>query len=71
MGLNIQHWLLRQMNSHDSLDAVAVTVKLAIRQFGNKKVARELRRFATCIEQNGELPGLEFRNLSARGKTRR
>ncbi len=60
MTLDIQSWLLQQMNTEDSLDAVTVTVKLAIRQFGAKEVAGELRRIADRLERYGDLPGWRF-----------
>jgi hypothetical protein len=48
------------MNARDSLDGVAVTVKLAVSEFGAKRVARELRSMATVLECRGTLPGLNF-----------
>ena len=60
MALNIQSWLLQQMNTEDSLDAVTVTIKLAVRQFGAGEVAGELRRIADRLERYGDLPGWKF-----------
>ncbi|HLK34593.1 MAG TPA: hypothetical protein VKT29_15975 [Terriglobales bacterium] len=60
MALSIKHWLLRQLNANDSLDGVAVTVKLAVTEYGPKPVARELRKFADSLERTGEVPGWKF-----------
>ena len=60
MALSIKHWLLRQLNANDSLDGVAVTVKLAVAEYGPKAVARELRKFADNLERNGQVPGWKF-----------
>jgi hypothetical protein len=48
------------MNARDSLDGVTVTVKLAVTEFGPKRVARELRSMATSLECRGTLPGWNF-----------
>ncbi len=48
------------MNARDSLDGVTVTVKLAVCEFGPKRVARELRSMADLLECRGTLPGLKF-----------
>ncbi len=50
------------MNARDSLDGVTVTVKLAVSEFGAKRVARELRSMAAKLEGRGMLPGLNFEN---------
>ncbi|MGZ4818437.1 MAG: hypothetical protein ACXVZJ_07420 [Terriglobales bacterium] len=60
MRLAIRNWLLKQMNARDSLDGVTVTVKLAVCEFGAKRVARELRSMATKLEGRGTLPGWSF-----------
>jgi hypothetical protein len=48
------------MNARDSLDGVVLTVKLAITEFGAKRVARELRSMADLLEYRGALPGWNF-----------
>ncbi len=48
------------MKARDSLDGVTVTVKLAVCEFGPKRVARELRSMAELLECRGRLPGLKF-----------
>jgi hypothetical protein len=48
------------MNARDSLDGVVVTVKLAITEFGPKRVANELRSMADLLECRGQLPGWNF-----------
>jgi len=58
--LSLKHWLLRQLNARDSLDGVAVTVKVAVTEFGTKTVARELRSLADYLERNGNIPGWNF-----------
>jgi hypothetical protein len=60
MALKIRDWILQQMNARDAMDGVAVVVKLAISEFGPKKVARELHRLAVRLEQYGDLPGWKF-----------
>jgi hypothetical protein len=42
------------------MDGVAVVVKLAVHEFGSKKVASELRRLAARLERYGDLPGWKF-----------
>ncbi|MGE5204745.1 MAG: hypothetical protein ACM3PW_03955, partial [Chlamydiota bacterium] len=69
--LSIKHWLLRQLNANDSLDGVAVTVKLAVAEYGPKPVARELRKFADSLERTGEVPGWKFPASSSRLKRSR
>jgi hypothetical protein len=58
--LAIRDWLLKQMNARDSLDGVSVTVKLAVTEFGPKRVARELRSMAASLDRRGMLPGWNF-----------
>ncbi len=48
------------MNARDSLDGVAVTVKVAVSEFGAKKVARRLRYLAEALELHGALPGVQL-----------
>ena len=60
MPVSINHWLLRQLKARDSLDGVAVTVKVAVSEFGTKTVAKELRRLADYLERNGHVPGWNF-----------
>ncbi len=52
------------MKARDSLDGVTVTVKLAVCEFGPKRVARELRSMAEWLEHRGTLPGLKFDGMS-------
>jgi hypothetical protein len=42
------------------MDGVALVVKLAVSEFGPKKVASELRRLALRLDRYGELPGWKF-----------
>jgi len=60
VALQIGQWLLKKMNARDALDGVAVTVKLAVNQFGSKTVADELRYLAEYLERTGEVPGWKF-----------
>jgi hypothetical protein len=60
MPLHLRNWLLKQMNARDTLDGVALTVKLAVTEFGTKRVARELRSWAEYLEQKGNVPGWHF-----------
>jgi hypothetical protein len=55
------------MNARDSLDGVTVTVKLAVCEFGAKRVARELRSMATNLESRGMLPGWKFDEIEMNG----
>ena len=71
MALSIKHWLLRQLNANDSFDGVAVTVKLAVAEYGPKPVARELRKFADCLERTGQVRGWKFPAPVARMKRER
>ncbi len=60
MPLHLRNWLLKQMNARDTLDGVAVTVKLAVTEFGTKRVAQELRSWAEYLEGEGTIPGWHF-----------
>ncbi len=60
MAPKIRDWILQQMNARDAMDGVAVVVKLAVHEFGPKKVASELRRLAARLEHYGNLPGWKF-----------
>lgn len=55
MKVAIRRWLLQQLNTNDTLDAVALTVKLAVSDKGNKKVAKELRQMADSLEKTGNI----------------
>jgi len=55
MGVVVRRWLLKQLNTNDTLDAVVLTVKLAVSDKGKKKVARELRRMADRLEKTGSV----------------
>ena len=70
MAESLKSWLLHQMNAKDALDGVAVTVKLAVSEFGSRSVARELRRLADCLERTGDVPGWKFPVTEERSKTR-
>ena len=56
----IRSWLLKQLNADDTMDAVAITVKLAAAEFGRKQVAQELRRMATSLERDERAQGWMF-----------
>ncbi len=60
MAPKIRDWILQQMNARDAMDGVVIVVKLAVREFGPKKVASELRRLAARLEHYGDLPGWKF-----------
>lgn len=55
------------MNARDSLDGVTMTVKLAVCEFGAKRVARELRSMAANLECRGMLPGWKFDDIEIHG----
>ena len=55
MGVVVRRRLLKQLNTNDTLDAVVLTVKLAVSDKGKKKVARELRRMADRLEKTGSV----------------
>jgi hypothetical protein len=60
MKVAIRRWLLKQLNTRDTLDAVVLTVKLAVSEKGNKKVVRELRQMADSLEKTGSIQGWSF-----------
>jgi hypothetical protein len=60
MAPKIRDWILQQMNARDAMDGVLLVVKLAVRDFGPKKVARELHRLAARLEHYSDLPGWKF-----------
>jgi len=60
MRVAIRRWLLKQLNTSDPLDAVVVTVKLAVSDKGWKKVAKELRHMADCLEKTGSIRSGSF-----------
>jgi hypothetical protein len=66
----IRKWLTQQLHANNSLDGVAVIVKLAVTEFGSKAVARQLRQLARCLEQTGEVPGWKFPATSDKNKSR-
>ncbi len=66
----IRKWLIQQLHANNSLDGVAVIVKLAVTEFGSKAVARELRQLARCLEKTGEVPGWKFPGASEKTRTR-
>jgi hypothetical protein len=66
----IREWLLQQLHANDSLDGVAVVVKLAVTEFGSKPVAQELRKLARYLETTGEVPGWKFPAESVKAKSR-
>jgi hypothetical protein len=59
-GVIIRRWLLKQLNTNDTLDAVVLTVKLAVSDKGNKRVAKELRRMADSVEEKRSIRGWSF-----------
>lgn len=61
MRVAIRRWLLKQLNTNDTLDALALVVKLAASDKGNKKVAKELRQMADSLEKKkGNIQGWSF-----------
>ena len=56
----IREWLLQQLHASDTLQGVAVVVKVAVAEFGSKPVAQELRKIARHLERTGEVPGWKF-----------
>ena len=58
--VGIRKWLLKQLNADDTLDAVAVTVKLAVTEFGRERVAKELRQMAQSLERTKHGQGWTF-----------
>ena len=57
---SITKWLLQQLNARDSLDAVAITVKIAVSEMGSARVAEELRGLAEYLDKKGNAPGWTF-----------
>jgi len=57
---SVTKWLLEQLNAKDTLDAVAITVKLAVREMGSERVAEELRGLADYLDDKGDAPGWTF-----------
>jgi hypothetical protein len=66
----IRKWLTKQLHANNSLEGVAVVVKLAVTEFGSKAVARELRQLARSLEQTGEIPGWKFPAASDKTRSR-
>jgi hypothetical protein len=64
MKVAIRRWLLKQLNTKDTLDAVALTVRLAVSDKGNKRVAKELRQMADSLEKTGNIQGWSFPKLA-------
>ena len=69
MHLAIRDWLLQQMNARDTLDGVVVTVKLAVKEFGSQRVAKELHTLAEYLERTGHLPGWDFAEAPRKSRT--
>jgi len=57
MGVAIRSWFLKQLHTKDTLDALAVSVKIAVSDKGRKKVAKELRLMADCLDKAGSVRG--------------
>ncbi|HZU43157.1 MAG TPA: hypothetical protein VE994_10825 [Terriglobales bacterium] len=57
---SVTKWLLEQLNARDTLDAVAITVKLAVQEMGSERVAEELRGLADYLDDKGNVPGWNF-----------
>ncbi len=57
---SVTKWLLEQLNARDTLDAVAITVKLAVQEMGSERVAEELRGLADYLDDRGNVPGWNF-----------
>ena len=60
MGWMIRSWLLKQLNTDDTLDALALVVKITVSDKGKTRVAKELRRMAASLESTGTLRGWSF-----------
>ena len=60
MGVVIRSWLLKQLNTDDTLDALALVVKITVSDKGETRVAKELRRMAASLESTGRLRGWSF-----------
>jgi hypothetical protein len=59
-GVAIRRWLLKQLNTNDTFDALALVVKITVTDKGKTKVARELRRMADSLESTGDIRGWNF-----------
>jgi hypothetical protein len=66
----IREWLLQQLHASDTLQGVAVVIKVAVAEFGSKPVAQELRKIARHLERTGEVPGWKFPVGSVKTKSR-
>lgn len=66
----IREWLLQQLHANNTLEGVAVVVKVAVSEFGSKPVAQELRKIARHLERTGEMPGWKFPVEAAKTRTR-
>ncbi|HKS76605.1 MAG TPA: hypothetical protein VJQ82_25550 [Terriglobales bacterium] len=60
MAVAIHNWLLKQLNTRDSLDALILVVKIAVSDKGKKQVAKELRRMADSLDRTGDIRGGQF-----------
>ena len=60
MGVAIRRWLLKQLHTDDTFDALALVVKITVSDKGETRVAKELRRMATSLESTGSLRGWSF-----------
>ena len=58
--VTVRKWLLKQLNTNDTLDAVALVVKIAVSDKGTKRVAKELRQMANGLEKTGTVRGWTF-----------
>jgi hypothetical protein len=59
-GVIIRRWLLKQLHTDDTLDALALVVKITVSDKGKTRVAKELRRMAASLESTGGLRGWSF-----------
>jgi hypothetical protein len=60
MGVAIRRWFLKQLHTKDTLDALAVSVTIAVSDKGTKKVAKELRLMADGLDKTGSVRGWSF-----------
>jgi len=60
MVVAIRKWLLKQLNTNDTLDALALVVKIAVSDKGKTRVAKDLRRMADSLESTGSIRGWSF-----------
>jgi len=60
MGIIIRRWLLKQLKTDDTLDALALVVKITGSDKGKARVAKELRRMAASLESTGGPRGWSF-----------